>query len=117
MKLGEHQEAFMEDVLILGTEALRCGYKMRGGELWRPTDMQIIYVQTGKSKTMDSEHLNKCAIDIHFTKDGIICYPEHLGKFWECLNERNRWGGSWRGLIEAGKSNFKDLPHFERRTK
>ena len=24
------------------------------------------------------------------------------------------WGGSWRGLIETGKSTFVDDPHFER---
>lgn len=117
MKLGQHQEAFMRDLTLLYTEAYRQGYEIRGGELWRPTDMQKIYFETGKSKIMDSEHLNKCAQDLHFIKDGQICYPASLGKFWEGLNERNRWGGSWRGKIEAGLSTFKDMPHFERVTK
>jgi peptidoglycan L-alanyl-D-glutamate endopeptidase CwlK len=77
-------------------------------------EMQSVYVQTGRSKTMLSDHLKKCAGDVHFFKDGQLCYPEELGAYWEGLSPFNRWGGSWRGLIEAGRSNFKDAPHFER---
>ena len=31
---------------------------------------------------------------------------EVLGKYWESLDEKNTWGGSW--------TTFKDAPHFER---
>lgn len=37
-----------------------------------------------------------------------------LGDWWEALNPKNRWGGNWRGLVDAGKSHFIDCPHFER---
>ena len=37
-----------------------------------------------------------------------------IGKYWESLDTKNRWGGSWRGLIESGQSTFDDYPHFER---
>lgn len=114
MKLGDHQEAFTEDIIKLLVFARDKGYKARLGEFQRPLEMQKIYVMTNRSKTMDSDHILKCAGDIHFTKDGEICYPEELGKFWESLNPLNRWGGSWRGKVESGQSKFKDKPHFER---
>lgn len=113
--LGQHQEAFSRDVAKLLAKAWEGGYEVRFGEAERPLEMQKIYVQTGRSKTMESYHLKKCAIDLHFTKGGQLCYPAELGKFWESLSPLNRWGGSWRGAIESGKSKFKDQPHFERR--
>ena len=54
-----------------------------------------------------------------FFKNGVLIENSkelfEIGKFWESLNEANRWGGSWRGLIESGKSTFNDYPHFERK--
>ena len=114
MTLGQHQEAFSRDFVKLLMKAHELGYEARIGEVERTTEMQKIYVQTGRSKTMNSMHLKKCAADIHFTKDGKIEYPNVLGKYWESLSPQNRWGGSWRGLIESGKSKWKDMPHFER---
>ncbi len=115
MTLGEHQEAFSRDMLKLEMKAYELGYEIRRGEAERPIDMQRIYAQQGRSKTMDSQHLKKCAQDFHFTKNGVLCYPSELGLYWESLSPLNRWGGSWRGLIQAGKSNFVDQPHFERK--
>ena len=66
---------------------------------------------------MDSQHLKKLAIDLNIFKDGVLCSAEQIrpiGKFWESLSPVNRWGGSWRGLVETGKSSFVDSPHFER---
>jgi hypothetical protein len=106
MTLGEEQEAFFEDLLRLGAKALKLGYKIRGGELQRTLEQQEIYVKTKRSKTLNSRHIDKCAIDLHFTKDGKLCYPQELGDFWESLNPKNKWGGNWK--------SFKDQPHFER---
>jgi peptidoglycan L-alanyl-D-glutamate endopeptidase CwlK len=113
-KLGEQQQLFTRDLVTLILKAFEDGYEVRMGEVERPLEMQQIYVNTGRSKTMDSSHTKKCAADLHFFKDGILCYPRELGKFWESLSPLNRWGGSWRGRIESGKSNFKDAPHVER---
>lgn len=114
MTLGQHQEAFTRDLVKLLSKAFELGYEVRMGEVLRPIEMQQLYVKQGRSKTMDSDHIKKLAADMHFTKDGVLSYPKELGEYWESLSQYNRWGGSWRGLIQSGKSSFKDLPHFER---
>jgi hypothetical protein len=83
----------------------------------RPIEMQEIYVKAGRSKTMNSMHIHKCAIDLVLLKDRIVCNRTQikpLGDYWESLDPKNRWGGSWRGLVDSGKSSFVDAPHFER---
>lgn len=106
MTLGQHQEAFTKDLVKLLSKAIELGYGIRFGEAFRPPEMQEIYVKTGRSKTMNSMHIKKCAVDLHFTSGGVICYPKELGDYWESLNSLNQWGGNWR--------TFKDKPHFQR---
>ena len=108
MTLGQHQEMFAEHLHLLLTHAFNLGYRVRIGEVERPVQMQELYVATGRSKTMNSYHLKKCAADLHFFKEGKLCYPKELGDYWESLDPLNRWGGNWK--------NFKDSPHFERRS-
>jgi peptidoglycan L-alanyl-D-glutamate endopeptidase CwlK len=107
MTLGQHQQTFSRHLVALMQKAFADGYEVRMGEVERPLEMQQIYVKTGRSKTMNSNHLKKCAADLHFIKDGILCYPKELGDYWESLDPLNSWGGNWR--------SFKDAPHFERR--
>jgi peptidoglycan L-alanyl-D-glutamate endopeptidase CwlK len=107
MTLGEHQQAFSRDLVKLMSKAFELGYEIRIGEVERTIEQQKIYVQTGRSKTMNSNHLKKCAADLHFVKAGELCYPQELGDYWETLNPINSWGGNW--------APFKDKPHFERR--
>ena len=107
MTLGQHQEAFAQDLATLVLHAISVGYRVRVGEVERTLEQQQIYYNTGRSKTMNSRHLKKCAADLHFFKDGALCYPKELGDFWENLNPLNSWGGNW--------NSFKDGPHFERR--
>ena len=106
MTLGEHQEKFSRHLAKLLQRAWELGYEVRMGEVQRPIEMQELYVKTGRSKTMNSQHLKKCAADLHFTKAGVLCYPKELGDFWESLDPLNQWGGNWK--------SFKDQPHFER---
>lgn len=106
MTLGQEQEAFSRDLVKLLQKALELGYQCRIGEVERPVEMQKLYISTGRSKTMNSMHLKKCAADIHFMKDGVLCYPQELGNFWESLSPQNQWGGNWK--------SFKDQPHFQR---
>ena len=114
MTLGKHQEAFSRDLHNLIGEAYRLGYQVRMGEVQRPEEMQAIYFKTGRSKTMDSMHLKKCAADLFFTKSGQIVFPPELGKFWESLSPLNRWGGNFDRDWNR-RDSFIDSPHFERK--
>lgn len=107
MTLGQHQEAFAKDFAKLLMKAFELGYDARLGELQRTAEQQEVYMKTGRSKTMNSMHLKKCAVDIYFTKAGQIVYPEELGRYWESLNSLNQAGMFWK--------TFKDAPHYERR--
>jgi len=106
MKLGEHQELFTRDMVKLMIKAFELGYEVRTGEVFRTVEQQKWYIAMGRSKTMNSMHLKKCAVDLHFTKDGKLIYPCELGKYWESLNDQNKAGMFWR--------KFKDKPHFQR---
>ena len=117
MSTVAEQAAFLKDVRRLLEKAEALGFVVTGGELQRPIEMQQLYVKTGRSKTMNSMHGKRCAIDLNLFKEGKLCGREELkglGEYWESLSSKNRWGGSWRGLIDAGKSSFVDAPHFER---
>lgn len=106
MTLGQHQEAFTRDLVKLINKAHELGYEVRMGEVLRPIEMQELYMKTGRSKTMNSMHIKKCAADLHFITAGKLVYPKELGTFWEELNPLNQWGGNWK--------SFKDSPHFQR---
>jgi len=130
MSMSDEQFSFLMDLPKLWNYALSIGFtKITEGEAWRPIEMQRIYVRTGRSKTMHSKHLDRMAWDGNFWKivpphikpvyvNGLparqaleILKP--LGKFWESLDDRNRWGGNfdkdWNRV-----DPWVDLPHFER---
>lgn len=118
LTLGQHQEFFTRDLVRLLTYIHEHDCNVRMGEVWRPQEMQELYVRTGRSKTHNSQHTQKLAADLHITQHGNLVTLEKMaefGKYWESLSPLNRWGGSWRGLVEAGKSSFIDAPHFERK--
>lgn len=110
MKLSDHQFEFLKDFALLVLFATQKGYKVTAGELWRPDEMQRIYVEQGKSKTYEGKHTKRCAGDLNLFIDGEYqtgteAYQE-LGDFWESLNFWNRWGGNF--------TTIKDGNHFER---
>lgn len=113
MTLGKNQELFMKDLNLLLTYIHTLGFDVRGGELQRTKEQQEIYVKQGKSKTRNSMHIKKTAIDLFIFKDGYWIDKQDdlqkIGDFWENLSKENRWGGNWK--------NFKDIPHFERRVR
>jgi peptidoglycan L-alanyl-D-glutamate endopeptidase CwlK len=110
MSLVTEQAAFLLDVCKLIQFASERGFTVTGGELYRTLEQQQIYIKTGRSKTMNSLHLKRCAIDLNFFIDGKLTYDVKtltpLGQYWESLNSKNQWGGFWR--------SFKDVPHFQR---
>jgi hypothetical protein len=111
MTTSDKQWLFLQDVarLILYAEGL--GVKLTGGELYRTKEQQAIYLEQGLSKTNNSNHLRRMAIDFNLFVDGNIQWNncdewKQLGYYWESLDEANRWGGNYK--------TFLDLPHFER---
>lgn len=61
MKLVYEQNAFLCDVakLINYTTNIDPAIMVTGGELYRTIEQQKIYVASGKSKTMNSNHLKR----------------------------------------------------------
>lgn len=110
MRMVTEQNAFLTDFALLILEAQKRGFEVSAGELLRTPEQQKIYFDTGRSKTLDSNHLKKLAGDLNFFKDGKWIQSkaelQGLGDFWEALNPLNRWGGNFR--------SFTDCPHFER---
>lgn len=107
MRLGQHQEKFAKDLVKLLSYAFSLGYDVRIAEVFRTLEQQKIYMRLGRTKTMNSMHLKKCAADLYFTKNGKLVYPSELGKYWESLDPLNRWGGHWKSFV--------DKPHYERK--
>lgn len=110
MSLVNEQAAFLLDAGKLVQYATDQGFVVTGGELWRTPEQQKVYVQTGRSKIMASNHLRRLAIDLNFFKNGELIYDKNvlrpIGEYWESLNPANRWGGNFRSIV--------DVPHFER---
>lgn len=112
MSLVTQQWEFLQDVAKLIQYAQTQDIVLSGGELYRTKEQQQIYIDTGKSKTMKSNHLKRLAIDFNFFINGELVYDYNhpklvaLGTFWKSLSKQNEWGGFWE---------FKDTPHFERR--
>ena len=110
MSMTVNQAAFLLDACKLIQFATEQGYTVTGGELWRSPEQHAIYVKTGRSKTLNSRHLSRQAIDLNFFKDGQLIYDAKalapVGAFWESLHPLNSWGGN--GV------SIKDVPHFSR---
>lgn len=110
MSMVTEQALFLLDVTRLIIKATKMGFVITGGELYRTEEQQTIYMKTGRTKTMNSNHLKRCAIDLNFFWQGKLTYDMTLlkpvGDYWESLSPKNRWGGNWK--------TFKDIPHFER---
>ena len=86
------------------------GWVITGGELFRTVEQQQIHIKAGRSKTMNSLHMKRCAVDLNFFKEGRLVWDKQqlapIGAYWESLNPKNRWGGNFKSLV--------DVPHFER---
>ena len=111
MNLSQEQQVFVQQVAQLILRANSLGVNLTFGEAYRTKKQQEIYVQEGKSRTMDSYHLNRLAIDFNFFIDGqLISRHPHisfLGNYWESLDPLNRWGGHFDHFYDGG--------HFERK--
>ena len=110
-KLVDAQWAFLLDVAALIGFIESEGDMASGGELQRTTYQQQEYVRTGRSKTMNSLHLNKLAVDLAIFHDDVwlqdVDSLKKYGAFWQGLHPDNEWGGFWHSIV--------DTPHFQRR--
>ena len=104
------QTAFLLDVGRLVLKATELGFQVTAGELYRTPEQQDIYVRTGRSRTMQSLHLQRRAVDLNFFLNGKMVYDKPtlapLGAYWESLHPWNSWGGNGIKLV--------DVPHFSR---
>ena len=116
MNLVEEQDIFLRHVSQLINKAGDLGLTLSAGEMLRTPEQQKIYVNSGRSQTLNSQHLKRLAVDLNFfvrnSSNQLKLVYDHeavrqLGVFWESLDNANRWGGNW--------NSFKDTPHFERR--
>ena len=116
MSIVNEQWLFINDVAKLIQFAANKGYVLTGGELYRSEEQQKIYVQTGRSQTMLSNHIKRLAIDFNVFVNNELTYDwdkiKVLGDYWEGLSPLNRWGGDWNK--NEVKDGFMDCPHFER---
>ena len=73
----------------------------------RSPETQRLYVENGKSKTLNSKHLN---VDGHISWDFEYykIVAAHIKRKAALLNMDIVWGGDWK--------SFLDGPHFELRT-
>jgi hypothetical protein len=94
MNLTQEQAVFMQHVAELIKKAPDYGLVLTGGELYRTPEQQQIYLKTGRSKTLNSQHLKRLAIDLNFFRRNpdhsltlVADGPEvrQLGAFWESL--------------------------------
>lgn len=110
MSLVPAQAAFLMDVTHLIQRATDMGFVVTAGELYRTPEQQEIYMKTGRSRTMESLHLKRLAIDLNFFWQGVLVANKAtlapLGAYWESLHPLNSWGGNGVKLV--------DLPHFSR---
>lgn len=111
MKLSETQQIFTKNVASLIAYADMIGIGLTFGHAYRDLDTQKRLVKEGKSKTLNSYHLKRLAVDFNFFINGKLVYDKYklteLGAFWEGLHPKNKWGGNFK--------SFTDTPHFEMR--
>ena len=113
MTLSQRQSIFTFNVHKLIEFAYKIGFTLTFGEVFRTAEQQTIYVNTGRSKTMNSMHLQRLAVDFNLFINGELTNDpakfKELGDYWKLLNTANRWGGDFKTLS--------DPYHFEMQNK
>lgn len=117
--LSANQQLFTFNVHRLIQFAYSGNFTFTFGEAYRTVEQEDIYVRTGKSKTYDSLHLQRLAIDLNIFHDGRLLFSDKneegndlqliqpVVEYWLSLNSNNRWGGNFKNLFDPN--------HFEMR--
>jgi hypothetical protein len=106
------QILFSKNLILLLQFVFSQGYEVTMGEVWRSPEQAMIYFKEGKG-IVHSQHCKRLAVDLNLQKNGKYITDtkdyEIIGKYWETLDHRNRWGGHFPTGCR------KDLDHFEMR--
>ena len=123
MSLRNKQSIFALNVAKLIIYAYEIGYELTLGEVLRTMCQQYLYFMgyklmkigsalklaktSRKSKTMNSKHRKKLAIDLNLFKDGVYLTDKEsfrpLAEYWKSLHPKNTCGYYWNW----------DLNHFQ----
>lgn len=114
MTLRQKQSVFAKNIGLLIAYAYAQGYELTFGEAMRTAYQQAYNVAHGLSKTNDSKHEVKLAVDLFLFKNGVYLTVNEdykfLGDYWCSLDPANTWGGDFN---HTGKNDFIDSDHFE----
>lgn len=114
MTLREKQSLFVFNISLLIQWAYKNGYELTFSEAYRTAEQQAYDVAHGLSKTSNSKHLERLAIDLNLFKNGALLTSnadyKPLGNYWVSLNTANTWGGDFS---KTGVNSFIDSDHFE----
>ena len=115
MSLSNQQYDFAKDVIKLFQFIIDTKMKFTIGEVWRRESTQAWLYKQGFTKTFNSDHLKKLAVDLFFwynnkflennDRTKLILMP--IADYWKSLNKQNYWGGYFL--------NFLDTSHFGRK--
>lgn len=98
--LRQKQTIFLNNVSRLIRYAhVDLGYELTGGELLRTPEQQAIYYKNGLSKTLNSRHLQRLAIDLNVFIKGVYRTDKdafkELSAYWKSLHPDNVSGYEW----------------------
>lgn len=127
MTLSDKQKIFTRNLASFIIFAFEHGFELTFGEVARMIEMQKIYFDSGRSKTMNSRHLDKLAADFAIWYKGVMLFAPGISKeqyradlqtmrplcdYWESLHPDNVCGADWNrnGIFDE---TFLDPYHFE----
>jgi len=113
MTLQQKQSIFAQNMarLIMHIDAM--GLNCTIGEVLRTQEQADLYVKEGKG-IHDSLHCKKLAVDLFlFSSEGKYIEDFHqyepMGKYWESLDSKNRWGGRFHPRIDSVHFEMQDI--------
>lgn len=107
--INQDQWDFLKDVSkMIQFASTKKGVMLTAGEMYRTQEQQAIYVSKGLSKTMNSLHCKRLAVDLNLFINGKYITDREpykfLSDYWKTLNPKNNSGYDWGW----------DANHFER---
>jgi len=140
-ELRKVQKRFVGHVAMLIIYAHDNGFELTFGEATRSKDQVLLNyygfsvvenangleltIRSPTSKTKESKHLDRLAVDFNIFKDGRLLFTESqnripdlklvqmMGNYWCNLHTNNRWGGDFNRNKNVLDETFSDPYHFE----